>query len=167
MTKPVAPDNIKCGMWLIIMDRKPRQIPKPEYTGDTAYIQLPIPIEPPFESTGIPFRVQAISLPFLAVYPAVAPDHLASVNLKDYTVREALPEYVQAYQDFYAYKTFGKPLFSGVPTVAKQAGKTTSNQASDIGAKGGKAGGPARAAKLTAQQRSDIARKGANAKNKK
>lgn len=34
-----------------------------------------------------------------------------------------------------------------------------------LGAKGGKAGGPARARALTPQQRSEIARKGANATN--
>jgi len=46
-------------------------------------------------------------------------------------------------------------------------GKSEKSQSSDIGKKGGKSGGPARAAKLTAQQRSEIARKGAAAKNNK
>lgn len=41
------------------------------------------------------------------------------------------------------------------------------SQAKDMGSKGGKSGGPARARKLTTQQRSEIARKGAEATNKK
>ena len=49
----------------------------------------------------------------------------------------------------------------------QQGGRGTSRQAADLGSKGGKKGGPARANKLTAQERSNIARKGANAKNKK
>lgn len=45
--------------------------------------------------------------------------------------------------------------------------KSTGTQAKDLGSKGGKSGGPARARKLNTQQRSEIARKGAEAKNKK
>jgi hypothetical protein len=41
------------------------------------------------------------------------------------------------------------------------------SQAKDMGSKGGKVGGKARAQKLTTQQRSAIARKGAEAKNRK
>ena len=44
---------------------------------------------------------------------------------------------------------------------------SSSSNAKSIGASGGKAGGPARAAKLTAAQRSDIAKKGGQAKSKK
>lgn len=51
--------------------------------------------------------------------------------------------------------------------MAKQSGKSTSSQASDIGKKGGLKGGPATAAKMTAQERKDRAKKGAEAKNKK
>jgi hypothetical protein len=49
----------------------------------------------------------------------------------------------------------------------KQSGKGISSQAADLGSRGGKKGGPARANKLSAQQRSDIARKGASATNSK
>jgi hypothetical protein len=45
--------------------------------------------------------------------------------------------------------------------------KSTGSQAKDMGSKGGKSGGPARARKLNTQQRSEIARKGAIAKNSK
>lgn len=41
------------------------------------------------------------------------------------------------------------------------------SQAKEMGSKGGKVGGKARARKLTSTQRSDIARKGAQAKNRK
>jgi len=51
--------------------------------------------------------------------------------------------------------------------MAKQSGKSGSSQASDMGSKGGKVGGPARAVKLTTQQRSDIAKKGGIAKSAK
>lgn len=48
-----------------------------------------------------------------------------------------------------------------------KSGKSKQSQSSDIGRRGGKKGGPARANKLTAQERSNIAKKGAQAKNKK
>jgi general stress protein YciG len=50
-----------------------------------------------------------------------------------------------------------------------KSGKSKSSQAADIGSRGGKKGGPARANKLTAQERSNIAKKGGQAKaaNKK
>ena len=51
--------------------------------------------------------------------------------------------------------------------MAKESGKSKSTQAAELGSKGGKKGGPARANKLSAQERSDIAKKGATAKNAK
>lgn len=45
--------------------------------------------------------------------------------------------------------------------------RSSTSQAKDMGSKGGKVGGRARAVKLSTQQRSEIARKGAIAKNKK
>lgn len=51
--------------------------------------------------------------------------------------------------------------------AGKGQAKSARTQAKDMGSKGGKAGGPARARKLNTQQRSEIARKGAVAKNKK
>jgi len=51
--------------------------------------------------------------------------------------------------------------------AGKGNARSGSSQAKDMGSKGGKSGGPARARKLTTQQRSDIARKGAVAKNAK
>lgn len=49
----------------------------------------------------------------------------------------------------------------------QQSGRSTGTQAADLGRRGGKKGGPARANKLTRQERSAIAKKGADAKNKK
>jgi hypothetical protein len=48
-------------------------------------------------------------------------------------------------------------------------GRSKSSQAKELGQRGGKSGGPARAKKLTSQERSRIAAKGgaAKAKNKK
>lgn len=51
--------------------------------------------------------------------------------------------------------------------AGKGNAKSTNAQAKDLGSKGGKSGGPARAKKLNTNQRSEIARKGAEAKNKK
>jgi len=45
--------------------------------------------------------------------------------------------------------------------------RSSTSQAKDMGSKGGKVGGRARATKLSTQQRSAIASKGAAAKNKK
>lgn len=45
--------------------------------------------------------------------------------------------------------------------------RSTGSQAKDMGSRGGKSGGPARARKLNTQQRSAIASKGAKAKNTK
>lgn len=49
--------------------------------------------------------------------------------------------------------------------MPKGTGRSARTQASDLGHKGGKVGGKARARKLNTQQRSAIARKGAQAKN--
>ena len=51
--------------------------------------------------------------------------------------------------------------------AGKGSARPSRSQAKDMGSKGGKSGGPARARKLNTQQRSAIARKGAIAKNAK
>lgn len=45
--------------------------------------------------------------------------------------------------------------------------KANTNAAKELGSKGGKIGGPARAKRLTSQQRSEIAKKGGKAKASK
>jgi hypothetical protein len=51
--------------------------------------------------------------------------------------------------------------------AGKGNARSSTSQAKDMGSKGGKTGGPARARTLSTQKRSEIARKGAIAKNSK
>jgi hypothetical protein len=62
---------------------------------------------------------------------------------------------------------YASPIQEEFFMAGKGNAKSGTSQAKDMGSKGGKSGGPARARKLTTQQRSEIARKGAVAKNAK
>lgn len=84
--------------------------------------------------------------------------HITKVALK-----AAIEDYERGQSFLKAYIILDK----GLIMAGKGNAQSGSTQAKDMGSKGGKSGGPARAKKLTTQQRSEIARKGAVAKNAK
>lgn len=180
MTRPFHPDQIEVGMYLIIVGYKPIRLPLPTNDeGDLLSINAQAFATPMREPSGLPFKVLYWSFPFIIGY-TLGQSALETLDISRVELRIPEDNYVAAFEThiemFRTAAESKQPLYTPhvietlkkrIKPMAKQSGKTTSSQASDIGSKGGKKGGPSRAAKLTAQQRADIARKGAAAKNSK
>lgn len=98
----MAPDDIQKGQWLVIIDEKmpelnintDNEVPLMQSLMQPQMIQVP-------KLTGIPARVMAISLPFIAVKPALDPDSISVINIKTEVVRQASEEYVEAFKHHY------------------------------------------------------------------
>lgn len=175
MNRPIAADDIVAGKYLLVSKRKPRYFTPPiPYNGDTiTRAEIPEPHDCPFDPTGVPMLVQAVSLPFIVGRPLSNLGVICTIDLTLYEVREPNADYVAVFQSYSENKQIiplFKPKTPPVPKEKKmprESGKSRKSQASDIGSQGGKKGGPARAAKMTAQERSEVAKKGGEAKKRK
>lgn len=91
-------DQLEKGDWIIVLGRKEINIePEEDEYGDEIQQQSMrmISIEEP---SGVPVKILAIDLPFLAVMPVVDPNSIGTVNLNTSNIKRANKEYVQAFK---------------------------------------------------------------------
>jgi len=92
------PENIRVGQWIVVTNKKPA---KPQSV-EMGQVIIPIPQgEDHFEPTGIPIKIRAISLPFIAGFPAIAPNAITAIDISRYEIRAADRKYVQVFKDHY------------------------------------------------------------------
>lgn len=102
MTKPAYPDDIKKGDWLVVTNLKVDPPPQISHNGDT--VQIPFAAmmpKPTLEVSGIPFKVQAVSLPLVVGHGALSPERIDTIDLARYVVRKPSAAYVKVFVDFY------------------------------------------------------------------
>jgi hypothetical protein len=100
MTKPIAPDDLRKGMWIIITARRPPKIQVNGPDGDTIQLPniIPIHIEEP---TGVPIKIHAVSLPFVVGFPALAPYQLTTIYITDKVIRKPTQQYVNVFTNHF------------------------------------------------------------------
>lgn len=92
------PENIRVGQWVVVTNKKPVK----RQPLEMGQVLIPIPQgEDAFEPSGIPIKVRAISLPFIAGFPAIAPNAITAIDISRYEVRAADKKYVQVFKDHY------------------------------------------------------------------
>lgn len=90
-------DSLKVGLWIVVTDRK--QEPTDGYQDTSPFMMMKAPDN--FEPTGQPMKIVAISLPFIAIRPAIQPEQLAAVDISRYVIRKADKKYVKVFIDQY------------------------------------------------------------------
>ena len=93
MTKTIYPDDLRKGKWVIVAELK-----KTELTYSQELMEL-VPNQ--FHSNGIPVKIHAVSLPFVAGYPATDPTQLVTIDTTRFVLREPNKGYVEVFINDY------------------------------------------------------------------
>lgn len=97
MTKPVYPDDLRKGMYVVVTGK--RQPPNPfQFEGNDTLQMIPRLIEVQHhEPSGSPFYIHAVSLPFIVGRIITNPLQLTTIYLKDYELRIPSRAYVNTF----------------------------------------------------------------------
>jgi len=113
VSKPIRPQDVKKGMWLILTAIKQKQVQPDEQYGNLLQLQQQAQATDWYPS-GIPIKVHGVSLPMIVCYSSLEPERICTVDLTRFEVRIPSRGYVSVFINHYKATAAASKLRGGV-----------------------------------------------------